>query len=90
MPSKTKILIEKGKKGANEWEDKNKLNSIINDCIDIENNIKDINLVNERIKMSSLMIKYEVKFNPEKNEDINIFLEKIKQFGSVYNNIEEK
>ena len=32
-----KLSLEKGKLIDKEWNDKNKLNSIINDCINIEN-----------------------------------------------------
>ena len=90
LPNRTRILIEKGKNASKEWGDKNKLNSIINDCIDIENNIKDINMLNQKIQKSISMSNIEVKFNPEKNEDLNIFLENIKKFGIVYNNNNNK
>ena len=88
LPNITKILIERGKKAATEWENKNKLSSIINDCIDIENNIKEINLLNEKIKESKSKSDIEVKFNPDKDEDLNTFLENIKNLGYVYNNNE--
>ena len=38
------MSLEKGKNIENEWNDENKLNSLINDCITIENNIKEINI----------------------------------------------
>ena len=43
------MSLEKGKKINEEWNDDN-LNSLINDCINIENNIKEINIINESIK----------------------------------------
>ena len=42
--------MERGKIKDDDWKDKDKLNSLINDCINIENNINDINIINENIK----------------------------------------
>ena len=42
LPYKIKISLEKGKIVDNEWNDENKLNSLINDCINIEKNIRNI------------------------------------------------
>lgn len=52
LPNKVKLSIEKGKKIYNEWDDDNfnKLNFFINQCINIEKNIEDINIINENIK----------------------------------------
>jgi len=44
IPEKMKIYLEKGKSLEKEWDDDNsKLNSRINDCINIDNNIKKYN-----------------------------------------------
>ena len=48
FPNKIKISLEKGKEIENNWNN-NKLNSLINDCLNIENNIKDINKIKESI-----------------------------------------
>ena len=45
FPNKIKISLEKGKLINENWKD-NKLNSLINDCLNIENNIKEINKIN--------------------------------------------
>ena len=45
LPNEVKISIEKGKINDNDWNDENKLYSIINNCVNIENNIKDINII---------------------------------------------
>ena len=84
IPNKMKISLEKGKLIENEWdENKNKLNSLINDCISIENNIKDINMINENInKYNSNSIIVDIKFNPEKGE-VNKFIDTIKSFGKI-------
>ena len=51
LPNKIKLSLEKGKVVNNNWKnDKNKINSFIHDCINIENNIKYINCLNENIK----------------------------------------
>ena len=82
LPNKIKISLEKGKLIENQWnENNNKLNSLINDCINIENNINDINIINENItKYNS--IKVDIKFMPEEN-NINSFINTIKTFGRI-------
>ena len=82
LPNKIKISLEKGKIIEKEW-DKNGLNSVINDCINIENNIKDINLLNDAIKKykDSEDIKMELEM---KDEDINEILNNIKSLGKIY------
>ena len=47
LPNKIKISLEKGKLIEREWNNNIKLNSLINDCINIENDIKYINLIND-------------------------------------------
>ena len=45
IPNKIKEFLERGKKIENDWKNNDKrLNIVINDCIDIENNIEDIKL----------------------------------------------
>ena len=72
----------------NEW-DNNELSSLINDCIIIENNIKDINLINENIKQWDKRKNIQIKFGPEENS-INKFIESINQFGNIYYNFKFK
>ena len=83
LPNKIKISLDRGKKIDNEWDDKNKLSSIINDCINIENNIKGINAINESIKKYNSIDNLEIKFTTKKNE-IEDMLNNIKKFGDVY------
>ena len=82
LPNKIKISLERGKTIEKDWNDNDKLNSIINDCINIENNIKEINKVNENISKFKENKDKIIKFNLEDNE-INKFLEKIKIFGNI-------
>ena len=52
LPNKIKISLEKGKSIDKDWND-NQLNNFINDCIEIENNIKEINIINQNIFKSN-------------------------------------
>ena len=84
LPNKIKISLEKGNiiiKYLEDLKDNNKLNLIINACINIENNIKEINIINENIKKCNLNKKICIKFGPE-NELINNCI-------NIENNIKE-
>ena len=69
---------------------------MINNCINIENDIKDINIINKEIKIYNSSIDLNVKFLLNKENEIDKFLENIKSFGKIessFNNlqpIEEK
>ena len=62
-----------------ENNNKNNLCSLINDCINIENVVNEINIINENIKKCDDSI--EIKF--EQNEDIDKLLQNIKTFGKI-------
>ena len=83
LPNKVKISLEKGKLINDDWKDENKLCSYINDCIIIENNIKDINIINEKINNYNSSKDININFYPEKEEEIQQFIEKIKNFGEI-------
>ena len=83
LPNKIKQSLEKGKLICDQWNN-NKLNSLKNDYLDIENNIKTINIINENIKKFNSNSQ-KIKFNPDENK-INEFLESIKKFGNIYSN----
>ena len=76
------LLLEKGKAIDKEWNN-NKLYSLINDSINIANNIKEINQINEKIKKCNLNQNIKIKFYPEEEDEINKFLEIIKTFGNI-------
>ena len=90
LPNKVKISLDKGKIIKNKWNnDKDEMNSLINDCINIENNIKYINSLNENMRRSK-SINLNVKFSPEE-KDINKFMGEIKNFGNIiFNNFKFK
>ena len=82
LPNKIKISLERGKLINENWNN-NKLNSLINDCLNIENNINLIdkikNIVNANKSFDTELIFYT-------NEDkMNQLLEAIKKFGNIQN-----
>ena len=85
IPEKIKVSLEKGKLIGEQWNDENKLCFLINDCINIENNIKDINMIISSIEKCNENKNIKVKFLPEENE-INNFITFINSFGIISNN----
>ena len=55
LPNKIKISLEKSKLIDKEYND-NKLSLFINNCIQIENNINDINIINENMKKCKIQL----------------------------------
>ena len=51
------------------WNNENKLSLLINDCINIENNVKNINRINENIKKYNFN-KLKIKFEPENDKKL--------------------
>ena len=64
---KIKLTLDKSNVIYNKWINNNKLNSIINDCIKYEKNMKEIKEMNDKIKKYS-SLKINVKFSPKENE----------------------
>ena len=81
LPNKIKISLENGKKIVKEWDD-NKLNILINDSLNIENNIKDINHIEKTIQKSNLNDSSKIKF-AHSNEEFNQLLDLLKKFGNI-------
>ena len=82
LPKKIKISLEKGKLLDKEW-DENHISSYVNDCINIENNIKTINIINEKINIFNKNNNINIIFRPDENS-LNNFLETVKSFGKLY------
>ena len=57
-------------------------NKLINDCIIIENNIKEINLISDKIEKYNLNKELDFELKPGKDE-INKIFEKITKFGNI-------
>ena len=78
------IFLEKGKELAKKWDNKEiKLITKINDCLNIENNIKNIIEINKNIENFKSK-KINIKFSLIDNQIINLS-ETINQIGEVYN-----
>ena len=86
LPTKIQLSLEKGKNIDKDWNNENKLNSIINDCINIENNIKEITDIKDNIKNINDN-KIKINFYPDEENKMRKFLETIKFFGKVGSNI---
>ena len=82
LPKKIKISLEKGKEIENNWN-KDKLTLLVNNCLNIENNIKEIKFLNENIEKINTL-KINMKFYPEE-EGINTLLNYILTFGKIGN-----
>ena len=81
LPKRIKSSLEKGKIISKDWN-KDNLNTLINDCINIENNTNSINIIKEIIKKcdnnnSKILIEKE-------EEGITKLLEFIKNFCNIY------
>lgn len=74
LPKKSKNNLEKGKLIN---LDKNKLSSIINDCIVIENNIKEIEELNKLTEKCNESNNVSIEFYP-KNDRLSLLLKEIK------------
>ena len=83
LPNKINEMLDKGKIVDNDWNNENKLNSLINNCINIENNIKKIDTINENVKKYNNLNNIKINFYPENESDINDFYEIIKNFGKI-------
>ena len=81
LPNKIKKSIEKGKIIDKEWNENN-LSSLINDCINIENNINEINILNDNINKCNSNKDIKIIYNI-KEEQINNILDNINNFGNI-------
>jgi len=83
LPGQIKLSLEKGNILNKEWLNINKqLNSKINDCIFIENNISKIKEIKSDIEKCNSK-KINILFFPE-DKGITNFLNEIKNFGELY------
>ena len=80
-PHQIEKFLIKGKLLNDGWNDDNKLITNINDCINIENNIKNIKEINESINKYNTQDN-NILFLTEEN-DLNNILENIIKFGRV-------
>ena len=85
LPNKIKISLEEGKPLSldNEWDNDNKLSLSIRKCINIENNIKNIYKLKEKINKFNDNINSNIRFYPNDEKEINPFLDNLKFFGKI-------
>ena len=81
LPNLIKKSLEKGKLIDKEWNENN-LSALIKDCIDIENNIKKLNEIDENIKKNHLNKNIKIDFSLE-DYKIKKILDKIKNIGEI-------
>ena len=81
LPNKIKSSIEKGKNLSKEWDNDNNLITIINNCINVENNIKEINKINESMKKcnDSKYLKVNIR-----EQELNTIINSLQIFGKIY------
>ena len=84
MPKTVNNSLKKGKQL--DKENNYKLNYVIYNCINIENNITEINKINQKIENYILMKNIEIKFSPPNENYLFGILKKIKNFGKIYYN----
>lgn len=77
--------MDKGKLIDNEWNDNNKLIFNINICINIENSIKNLNLIDEKIKQSKSEQEKNNEFYMEQESYDNL-IKIIKSLGKYITN----
>ena len=83
LPNKIKIALNRGKTIDNQCNnDNNKLSSFINDCLNIEENIKNIYIINENIKKFRITNDININFYIEK-EYLDNFIKLINSFGKI-------
>ena len=85
LPNKIKLSLEKVDLMNKENDDNKNLNLFINNCINIENNIKEINTIKEKVEKCKDLENVEIIFvekNDKKMKEMEI-LDYIKNFGNL-------
>ena len=85
LPNKIELSLEKGKLIDINLDNNNNLNLLINDCLNIENNIYEINKINLSIEKIKKFNNKQIKFF-HTEEQIKQISEKINKFGLIGKN----
>ena len=80
LPNKVKISLEKCR---NINIEEIKLNSLINDCLNIEKDINTIDNIKENINKYNDTNTLDVRFLTDKKDEINVLIDMIKNFGKI-------
>ena len=81
LPKKFNLYLERGKIVNNEWDNDNKLNYIIFNCVKIENNIKEYKKLTDCIENYNTTNR-KICFFPE-DEEFEKILKSIESFGEI-------
>lgn len=81
-----KIFLDEKNLVDKEWKDENII-SLINECINVENNIKNLKKLNNDLKKNESKKIYNVDNNFQE-EQINKFIKSISNLGDIYYNFE--
>ena len=88
LPDKIKKAIEiQNNIDEKDWNNENKLSLLINNCINFENNVKDINNIKDKINKIKSINNLKIQFFPKEKNKIDLFLEKIQNFGKIETNL---
>ena len=88
LPNDIKSSLEKGKIIDNDNYKIDKLSVFISDCINIENNINNIQLIKNNIDKNN-NTEITINFLPKEEKGIDELINKIKIFGKINQNIKE-
>jgi len=85
LPNKIKRSLEKCKTISN-FNEENKIISLINECLTIENSIDEINKINDSINKCNNLTNIDIVFYPKEENDtqINDIIQNINHFGQVF------
>ena len=89
LPNEIKTSLEEGKIINNDDYKIDKLNIIINGCLNIENNINKIQLIKDIIEKNN-NTEITIDFLPKEEKEIDELINKIELFGKINHDIKEK
>ena len=81
LPKKIKLSLESNNLLKEDWDNRDRLNFLINESIKVENNISEINSLNNIITKTN-KINIEINFGLTENEVMN-YINQIKSFGNI-------
>jgi len=82
LPNKIKISIEKGNSMNSDWDDINKLSSLISNCNNIEENINNIKIIIDCIKKYQINKDANIELILE-DDNYNNYMKNIKLFWKI-------
>ena len=83
LPNMIKVSLDKGKAKEEDWNDENLLPKLFNESIKFENEMKNIDVIYDKIKEFNSKKDTIIEFNLTDDEINKNFLNKIKRFGGI-------